>query len=83
MNSERRFYQLAVQAAKADPALPEGATLGRRSKAQFYVAKNAACVHIPYQYPGDSGDAAEGLYVVWFKRIAIRWEVDRSGPLST
>jgi hypothetical protein len=51
--------------------------------ASVYVAKNAACVHVPYETVSNTGGTVRGTYTVWLKRIALRWEVDRCTPGGT
>ena len=75
--SERAVYKVAREAVSADPDLPSGARLYPIGKAKLNVAKNAARCELPYEYVNAAGETVTDSYVVWAKRIARRWELDR------
>lgn len=78
--SERACYRAARDAVRAAPDLPKGAVLAPLSETRIQVAKNAARVQLPYEYVTASGETATDSYVVWLRRIARRWELDRYYP---
>ena len=75
--SESHLYRIAAAAVKEHEALPVGAEVGPRADAEFYLGKNAGCIHVSYVVPAMQGESDEGTYTVWLKRIGMRWEVDR------
>ena len=83
MPSERSVYDVACNALEKDTRVPATAKPHRRGKSSLWIAKNAACVEIPYDYTAPSGEKATGHYTVWCKRIARRWELDRAFPTPT
>lgn len=81
-SSPRDLYEPASRAVLTDTNLPPNAALLPRSEAKFYVAKNLACVYVPYEFADSAGQKVRSSYTVWLKRIAIRWEVDRCRPTA-
>lgn len=78
--SERAVYGVAVEAVKALPDAgsrlePEGIR-----QADISVNKNAACVELPVTVTDANGVTSTRVYVVWCKRIARRWDLDRIAP---
>ena len=71
------MYRKAAAVVKSDPGLPEGAVLRPRKEAEFFVAKNAASIHVPFEFTNEQGEKETDTYTVWLKRIARRWEIDR------
>jgi hypothetical protein len=78
--SERGMYKTACAAVRNHSAFPEDGKTGPRRKAVIQPVKNAARVEVPYTYVDSEGKTVSDHYVVWMKRIAIRWEVDRCDP---
>jgi hypothetical protein len=79
MPSERTAYRVARETVQGDPRLPDGAELYPMDEVRIYVLKNAARVDFFYDYL-DGGESRTGAYVVWLKRVARRWELDRYAP---
>ena len=75
--SERAVYRVARETVQADPGLPQGAKLYPRGEVDLYVLKNAARVDFHYDYADEDGRTRTGTYIVWLKRVARRWELDR------
>lgn len=71
--SERELYATARRAVLEDSRLPPGAEPAPREDARVFVAKNAASVYLPCRLEGETGAA----FMVWLKRVGIRWELDR------
>ena len=80
MPSERAVYHKACEAVRSNPGLPADAAPVSIDEAELHVAKNAAIVELPYYYTDESGERVRGSHRVWLKRIARRWEIDRSIP---
>jgi hypothetical protein len=78
--SKRGMYKTACKAVRNHSAFPENGKIGPKKNAVIQPAKNAARVEVPYTYVDPEGNAVSDHYVVWMKRIAIRWEVDRCDP---
>ena len=72
--SKQHMFAIAGKAVKEDPSFPSDGVLHPIQDAEVYVAKNVASVRIPFDVTGVS---RKGVYTVWLKRVAIRWEVDR------
>jgi hypothetical protein len=81
-SSPRDLYEPASRAVMTDKDFPPNAVLLPRSQARFFVAKNLACVYVPYEFADAAGQKVRDTYTVWLKRIAIRWEVDRCRPTA-
>jgi len=73
--SERKCYDVACEAALADPAFPEGGEIGDFNTAELYVGKSAARVDLRITYPGDTGAQLTGSYVLQIDRVGTDWRV--------
>ena len=80
--SNRCIYKLACKALKEVPGIPEDATPAPIDEARVSVGKSAAWVELPYDTVDASGEKIRDAHVIWFKRIARTWTVDRTVPLS-
>jgi hypothetical protein len=78
MPSERAVYRVAVDAVREQPGFTDALRPASIGKAGIFVNKNAACVELPVLHREDTRVAA--VYVVWCKRVARRWELDRIAP---
>jgi hypothetical protein len=72
-------YDVACRVLATDRSLPQGVRPRDIEEAVISMGKNMACVELPYDHAGAPADPAEGVYVVWFKRVRLRWEPDRIG----
>ena len=80
MPSERAVYKAARDAVKADPRLPPSAILHSIDDVEMGIGKNAARVDLAYDFIGPAGQRVTDSYVVWLKRLARTWVVDRLEP---
>lgn len=78
--TERGLYQVASKAVLAHSEFPKGGVLTPAEDASFFVAKNAACVVVPYEYADESGKKIKASYTVWLKNMAHSWQIDRCRP---
>jgi hypothetical protein len=78
MPSERVVYRVAVDAVRAQPEFNDALRPASLRKAGIFVNKNAACVELPVLHR-EAGHVA-AVYVIWCKRVARRWELDRIAP---
>ncbi|MFC1497298.1 hypothetical protein ACFLS1_02345 [Verrucomicrobiota bacterium] len=78
--SERTCYKAACKAVRADTNLPPEAVLYPMDQVEFYMAKNAGSIELPYEYTDDSGNTVTGNYTVHLKRVARTWTVDKCYP---
>lgn len=74
--SERTCFKVAQKTLQSDSALPAGLQWAPARQVEIYVVKNAARVDWPYTVSSSAGGTESGVYVVWLKRIARRWELD-------
>lgn len=80
LSTDRTIYDVACKAVKADAKFPTNGVISPMDKCGFYVARNAACVEVYYEFVNASGATESDSYIVWVKRIARRWELDRCFP---
>ena len=80
--TERTLYEAACRRVRESEAVPRGVKPAPRRKAVINVGKNSACVVLPYEYRIGDKETASGSHTVWFKRVGMRWEVDRSFPTA-
>ena len=50
--------------------------------AKISVGKSAAWVELPYSAVTESGARTNGIHIVWLKRVARTWTVERTTPRS-
>jgi hypothetical protein len=74
--TDRSLYAVAVEAVKAHPELPPGATVGKKRDSEFFVGKSAATIVIPYTTT--SGE--EGSFSIWLADMHHDWIVGRCIP---
>ncbi|MBN1557375.1 MAG: hypothetical protein JW951_04440 [Lentisphaerae bacterium] len=74
----RAVYRVAAETVRAAVNRPDAVEVAGPGEAAFFINKNAACVELPYTSVAADGRRVEGVYVVWCKRIARRWEFDRA-----
>jgi hypothetical protein len=80
MPSERAAYEVAAAAVRGLSA--ESGTVEPQGirQATIFVNKNMACVELPATVTDAGGASSARSYVVWCKRVARRWELDRVEP---
>ena len=80
--SKTYMYKRACQALKDVPELGGKIKPGKIDQARISVGKNAGWVELPYSAVTEAGVETEGVHIIWFKRVARTWTVDRTLPRS-
>jgi len=71
------LYRQACRVVESAEGAGPGVVAARRDAVRYSIGKNAARLDVPY-YRGKREGTPAGLCTVWFKRIRLRWEVDRA-----
>jgi hypothetical protein len=77
--SEDTAYRIACEALGNDASLlashPKAVPF---EEAGLYLAKNAGCVLLPFQFTNEKGEVQSASYTVWLKRVERRWTAERA-----
>ena len=77
--SEGVAYRIACEALVNDESLsaskPKPAPF---EEAGLYIAKNAGCVILPYQFVNEKGETESSSYTVRLKRVERNWVAERA-----
>jgi hypothetical protein len=79
--SERIHYRIACEAVRSQPGVPGDVKLPGIGDARIYVEKNAGQVVLDAEYAGERGENLKVPYVVWTRRVARTWTLERCSPL--
>jgi hypothetical protein len=75
--SERIHYRIACEAVRSQPGVPGDVKLPGIGDARIYVEKNAGQVVLDAEYAGERGENLKVPYVVWTRRVARTWTLER------
>lgn len=76
--AQNEAYDVACEVLALDESLPDVDRPGM-DEAVISLGKNMGCVELPLTGHDVRGSRAEDVYVVWVKRVRLRWEPDRVG----
>ena len=80
--SHNFLYKRACRALQEAPELSGKIKPGSIEQTRISVGKSAGWVELPYTATTESGAKTNGVHIVWFKRVARTWTVDRTFPRS-
>jgi hypothetical protein len=75
------MYRLACEGIASDETLPRKVKLHDMGDCRISIGKNAGWVELRYNYVNTAGQTVPGARVVWLKRVARTWTVDRITPV--
>ena len=81
LTDKRDIYEVGCRALRTETSAPPNAVAAPIEKCTFYIGKSGASLEMPYSV-SSGGQAKNGVWVIWLKRIGTRWEFDRVQPVN-